>query len=237
MSNLPFVYRVTNTTTGLYYIGSRYARGCHPSDLWTTYFTSSKRVHQMLEQYGMLDWTIEILETFATGADAGEYERMLLVEAKGDPMNINICRSVPRTDLEVNAKMGKVKGFLLKESGRGIFNKDHPEYRKWRSEAGRKSGLKQLALGKGIHSQSKEERLLLVKKAREIQNEQGKNAFVNATKEEQASRGRRGGAKNKGFVWYTDGVRDFKYTLKMQASLSFEDFINQNPQFSKGRCK
>ena len=43
-SNTPYVYRITDTITGKIYIGSRYAKGCHPSDLGETYFTSSKTV-------------------------------------------------------------------------------------------------------------------------------------------------------------------------------------------------
>ena len=40
----PYVYRITDTLTGKMYIGSRYAKGCHPSDLGVTYFTSSNTV-------------------------------------------------------------------------------------------------------------------------------------------------------------------------------------------------
>lgn len=42
--NTPYVYRITDTLTGKMYIGSRYAKGCHPSDLGVTYFTSSNTV-------------------------------------------------------------------------------------------------------------------------------------------------------------------------------------------------
>lgn len=51
----------------------------------------------------------------------------------------------------------------------------------------------------------------------------------------QRERGRRGGPKNKGFKWYSDGVNVFKYTPKMQLDLSFEEFLENNPQFMRGR--
>ena len=41
---LPFVYEVTDTVTGKWYVGCRTAKGCHPSDLGTRYFTSSRLV-------------------------------------------------------------------------------------------------------------------------------------------------------------------------------------------------
>ena len=38
----PFTYIVGWTTHNIYYVGVRYAKGCSPEDLGTTYFTSSK---------------------------------------------------------------------------------------------------------------------------------------------------------------------------------------------------
>lgn len=40
----PYVYRLTDLHTGIQYIGSRYAKGCHPTELGVTYFTSSSHV-------------------------------------------------------------------------------------------------------------------------------------------------------------------------------------------------
>lgn len=52
--------------------------------------------------------------------------------------------------------------------------------------------------------------------------------------ERQRERGRKGGPKNKGFKWYNDGLDVFKYTPKMQLELSFEEFLEKNPQFKRG---
>ena len=53
--------------------------------------------------------------------------------------------------------------------------------------------------------------------------------------EKQRERGKRGGVKNKGFIWYTDGVNSYKYTKKEQEELSFDQFLQQNKQYRKGR--
>jgi len=44
MNASPYVYRLTDRTNSMRYIGSRYARGCCPEDLGVSYFTSSRRV-------------------------------------------------------------------------------------------------------------------------------------------------------------------------------------------------
>lgn len=51
----------------------------------------------------------------------------------------------------------------------------------------------------------------------------------------QSERGKVGGAKNKGFIWYNDGINTFKYTKKNQNELKFEEFLNKNVKFNKGR--
>jgi hypothetical protein len=54
-------------------------------------------------------------------------------------------------------------------------------------------------------------------------------------RKKQSERGKRGGIKNKGAKWYNDGVKLYKYTPNQMKVLSFNDFILQNPQYSKGR--
>jgi hypothetical protein len=51
----------------------------------------------------------------------------------------------------------------------------------------------------------------------------------------QAERGKKGGPKNKGFKWYTNGADNFKYTPKQQLVLSFDNFLQQNTEYRKGR--
>jgi len=52
--------------------------------------------------------------------------------------------------------------------------------------------------------------------------------------EAQRERGKKGGPKNKGFIWYNDGIKDYKYTKTQQDNLSFDEFIKLNIIFVKG---
>lgn len=51
----------------------------------------------------------------------------------------------------------------------------------------------------------------------------------------QSELGKRGGPKNKGFIWINDGNVSIKYTKIMQNNKSIEEFILENPQFKIGR--
>lgn len=73
----PFVYVVMWTQLNQAYLGVRYARGCHPSDLWSTYFTSSNYVARFREQNGEPDH-IEVLETFLTAKEAIAAEKDII---------------------------------------------------------------------------------------------------------------------------------------------------------------
>lgn len=47
--------------------------------------------------------------------------------------------------------------------------------------------------------------------------------------------GRRGGPKNKGFIWLTDGVVNIKYSPKQQNQKSVDEFLEDNPTLVRGR--
>lgn len=57
--------------------GVRFARNCHPDDLWTSYFTSSKYVQAFREQHGEPD-IIEVRQTFNDSLQAREWEHKVL---------------------------------------------------------------------------------------------------------------------------------------------------------------
>ena len=50
---IPYTYLLTHVQTGKKYYGVRFAKGCNPSDLFITYFTSSKYVKSLIEEYGI----------------------------------------------------------------------------------------------------------------------------------------------------------------------------------------
>lgn len=47
---LAYVYQLTDTTNGKYYVGSNYRKGCDPSWLGKSYFTSSSFIRKMFQK-------------------------------------------------------------------------------------------------------------------------------------------------------------------------------------------
>jgi hypothetical protein len=64
-TNIPYVYRIRWSKTGMNYVGVRYAKDCHPSELFINYFTSSKHVKKYIKEHGIPD-IIEIRKTFTS---------------------------------------------------------------------------------------------------------------------------------------------------------------------------
>lgn len=64
-----------------WYYGVRFAQNCHPSDLWTKYFTSSKHVQAFREEAGEPD-IIEVRQTFNDSLQAREWEHKVLRRLK-----------------------------------------------------------------------------------------------------------------------------------------------------------
>ena len=97
----PYTYRIKWSSTGVSYYGVRYATGCHPNDLWTTYFTSSKHVLNYRESHGEPD-IIEIRKVF-NGPDKVTQARLfetkvlrrLDVLNRNDYLNRNVAGAIP----------------------------------------------------------------------------------------------------------------------------------------------
>lgn len=81
-----FVYKWIHKPTGMWYIGSRTAQGCHVND---GYICSSKIVKPMIEQNPQ-DWERTIINT-GTPGDMRKLETFMLVgaNAKKDPRSFN----------------------------------------------------------------------------------------------------------------------------------------------------
>ena len=75
--NTPYTYHICWSKLNVHYYGVRYSRACHPYDLWTIYFTSSKSVKDFRKQHGDPD-IIEIRKTFTNKDDAGMWELQVL---------------------------------------------------------------------------------------------------------------------------------------------------------------
>lgn len=87
----PFTYYLYHKPTGLKYYGVRYSKRCDPKDLWTTYFTSSPIVKQMIKEYGVDSFSFKLRKTFNTSEEALLWENRVLtrLNAASNPQWIN----------------------------------------------------------------------------------------------------------------------------------------------------
>jgi len=80
--NLPYIgytYCIKFLKTNQVYYGSRCAKNCHPSEFWVTYFTSSKIVKKLINEFGKDSFIFEIRKTFADNPkDSQKWERKVL---------------------------------------------------------------------------------------------------------------------------------------------------------------
>lgn len=77
-----YTYLVRCTVTGQKYYGVRYGEQCCPTQLWTTYFTSSKNVHSLIEQHGVDQFSVSIRKTFVDTEKARRWEHKVLRRLK-----------------------------------------------------------------------------------------------------------------------------------------------------------
>jgi hypothetical protein len=124
---------------------------------------------------------------------------------------------------------GKIGGKIVRSKQVGIFRSE--EDRKiWASMGGKIGGKIQAEMGLGFHQYKNNPKL-----HKEWASKGGKNSGQFQNKEFQSEMGKRGGVKNKGFIWINDGSKSFKYTKKMQDEMSLEEFLKNNSNIRKGR--
>ena len=78
----PFTYQITFNPTGQRYYGVRTRKNCHPGELWTCYFTSSKKVKKLIEEFGTSAFDFEIRRTFTNKSDAIAWEHRVLTRLR-----------------------------------------------------------------------------------------------------------------------------------------------------------
>ena len=113
ITNIPFTYLLKHIPTNKYYYGVRFKKSCHPNDLWTKYFTSSKRVKGLIKRYGKKSFIFEIRKTFKTQQESIKWENKVLKRMKviyrDDFLNLTDNKSIDPTHLS-RIMMGKRKG-------------------------------------------------------------------------------------------------------------------------------
>lgn len=77
----PYTYFLVHVPTGKKYYGVQYrtsGKVANPKNLWNVYFSSSKEVHDLINDYGKESFKVEIRKTFETREDAVKWERKVL---------------------------------------------------------------------------------------------------------------------------------------------------------------
>jgi|GEM_PF-3481463 len=75
---IPYTYILKHIPTNLFYYGVRYAQGCSPLDFFVTYFTSSKKIKRLIEEFGENSFSYEIRKTFKSAELARNWECKVL---------------------------------------------------------------------------------------------------------------------------------------------------------------
>lgn len=78
---VPYVYLIGWTNLNVWYGGVRYRKNCDPSDLWATYFTSSKYVKTFRLEHGEPDH-VQVLKICSSEIEARRFEQEFLQEQK-----------------------------------------------------------------------------------------------------------------------------------------------------------
>jgi len=121
--NIPFAYRIGWSKFDLYYYGIRYSKNCHPSDLWTKYFTSSKIVKNIRNILGEPD-VIEIRKTFNNKYLCIKWEKRILSLVVQDKKYLNHWRS-----LNGNSNNWSTEGFVcVKDVNNNIYHVKKDNY-------------------------------------------------------------------------------------------------------------
>lgn len=100
-----YVYKVTNRITNQFYYGSRTEnvrkKRLPEEDLWKHYFTSSKKVKDLIDEYGIDSFDVEILSRHDSYEDCFWEEQRLIKESKDHPSRLNKAWVDPDTGKKV----------------------------------------------------------------------------------------------------------------------------------------
>lgn len=129
---VPYTYLITFLPSNQKYYGVRYAQGCHPTDLGVKYFSSSKYLLEMFNQYNKSDFKFEVRKIFHTAEQACQWERKVLRRLKVHLRNDYINKVHNFTFAMYNPEVVKKVVEANKASGlfirlgkeRGIKNKE-----------------------------------------------------------------------------------------------------------------
>lgn len=153
----PYTYLIGWSSYNKWYYGVRYAKGCHPKDLWVTYFTSSRHVKQFRESHGEPD-IIQIRKTFSNSPEALAWEEKVLkrmnVAYDGRWINMTQNRGFPLI-CELPIEVQKNRSRLISES---LKNRIYPTGRIVLKETREKLKKAQATVWKSYNDEEYEKR-------------------------------------------------------------------------------
>lgn len=148
----PYTYWVYHKPSRKFYYGSRTANDCNTSDLWVTYFTSSKVVKNLIEKDGVYAFNTKIHKTFDSKGEClhFEYSLLNLFKAGQNPrfLNLHHCKSVEWTPERIEKTRLSHLGKSLSDSHRaaiskGLIGRTVIQSEKWKKNAAlARTGLK-----------------------------------------------------------------------------------------------
>lgn len=232
-----FIYKTTNLINGKIYIGA------HSTDnINDSYLGSGFLLHRAIKKYGRENFQREIIHFCENSEELYQLEGKIVNEefiARDDVYNVTLGgggnpmlgQYVVENKLGIHAMTFEERSVCSKENQRNI----DPEKRRQICAAGGNAGGRVgMERKSGIFGLTDEQRTINAKKGDATRKQKGIGFYDSET---QAQLGQRGGPKNKGFVWLTDGIIDLKYTTKMQQEMSVDDFLKTNEIFRLGRME
>lgn len=118
---IPYTYRIQFIPTGEYYYGVRYAKNCHPNELWVRYFTSSKKVKNLIRKYGKDKFITEIRRTFSSADMAILWEHRVNTKTKLWKNYLNESDAKHQ-----GSKYSSIGGIISKSQKVGVHDPERP---------------------------------------------------------------------------------------------------------------
>lgn len=231
------VYQITNLLNSKIYIGVHKISDPNIDD---GYMGSSKYLTNAIRKNGAHNFKKEILHSFDNEKLAYDKEAELVTEdfiKRSDTYNIkpggygnsHYGKMVVERGVGIHSWSFEDRSKFQKER---IANTDPEKIRAIASLGGQRGGAKNKEFGLGFCGASKEQQIEYAKIGLAAARQLGTGFFSSKI---QSELGKRGGPKNKGFRWYTDGCKSYKYTKRNQDIMPFDEFISKNPMFKEGR--
>lgn len=152
--SIPFVYFL-ESKDGHIYVGSKIGKGVDPKILWSSYFSSSNYVKNLIKERGKDYFSVVGIEVFSDPEEAFWKEQYYIESLKGSPMLLNKHSQKPGTKPfsqfgrtgeaqylfgKGYLRSGKLNPMFGKQGAmKGVVGKDHPAYGK--DKSGERNGM------------------------------------------------------------------------------------------------